>query len=53
MLPCNVIVQEGEDGLVEVSAINPLESMKAVANPDLWHIGQKVAEKLQRVLSQV
>ncbi len=53
MLPCNVIVQEHEDGQVEVSAINPLESMKAVANPDLWHIGGEVAEKLQRVIDQI
>lgn len=53
MLPCNLIVQEHETGQVEVSAINPLESMKAVANPDLWHIGQQVAEKLQRVLDRI
>jgi len=53
MLPCNVIVQERDNGQVEVSAINPQESMKAVANPDLWHIGQKVAEKLERVIAQI
>ncbi len=53
MLPCNLIVQEHEDGQIEVSAINPLESMKAVANPDLWHIGQKIAEKLQRVIDRI
>jgi len=27
MIPCNVVVQEHENGEVEVSAINPLESM--------------------------
>jgi len=27
--------------------------MKAVANPDLWHIGGEVAEKLQRVIDQI
>ena len=37
MLPCNVIVQEREDGQTEVSAINPLESMKAVANWEVIH----------------
>lgn len=53
MLPCNVIVQELEGGRTEVSAINPLESMKAVANPDLWHIGHQVAEKLERVVARI
>ncbi|MCH8826800.1 MAG: DUF302 domain-containing protein, partial [Chloroflexi bacterium] len=35
MLPCNVIVQEKEDGSIEVSAVDPMESMKAVENADL------------------
>src|SRR5690242_7113684 len=35
MLPCNVPVQELETGDVEVSAINPLESMSAVNNANL------------------
>ena len=53
LLPCNVIVQELDDGQVEVSAINPLESMKAVADPDLWQIGGLVAEKLEWVVAQI
>src|SRR5210317_1409830 len=35
MLPCNVIVQEKDDGKIEVAAINPIASMKAVQNPEL------------------
>lgn len=53
MLPCNVIVQEREDGQTEVSAINPNESMKTVANPQLEHIGQQVAAKLQAVIERI
>ena len=30
MLPCNVIVQEQEDGKVEVSAVDPVASMMAI-----------------------
>jgi uncharacterized protein (DUF302 family) len=30
MLPCNVIVQEIEKGVIEVAAVNPLASMQAV-----------------------
>ena len=53
MLPCNVIVQEREDGQTEVSAINPSESMKAVQNAELEHIGQQVAAKLQSVVDRM
>src|SRR5690554_3867725 len=30
MLPCNVIVQETADGDVEIAAVDPLASMKAI-----------------------
>jgi uncharacterized protein (DUF302 family) len=33
MLPCNVIVQQRENGRVEVAAIDPVASMQAVDNP--------------------
>jgi uncharacterized protein (DUF302 family) len=32
MLPCNIVVQEHENGEVEVSAINPLESLDKTLN---------------------
>ncbi|MBU1692687.1 MAG: DUF302 domain-containing protein [Verrucomicrobia bacterium] len=53
MLPCNVIVQEREDGQTEVSAINPLESMKAVANPQLAQVGSQIAAKLKGVVERI
>ena len=53
MLPCNVIVQEREDGRTEVSAINPLESMKVVANPQLEQIGSQVAAKLKGIVERM
>ncbi len=53
MLPCNVIVQEHQDGRTEVSAIDPLESMKAITNPDLEAIAEEVAQKLQRVIERL
>jgi len=42
MLPCNVIIQETSDGSVEIAAINPLESMKAVKNEKLADIAAEV-----------
>jgi uncharacterized protein (DUF302 family) len=53
MLPCNVIVQEREDGRTEVSAINPLESMKAVANPNLEIIANQVAARLKSIIDRL
>jgi uncharacterized protein (DUF302 family) len=35
MLPCNVIVQEMSEGMVEIAAIDPVASMQAVDNPSL------------------
>ncbi len=53
MLPCNVIVQETDDGKVEVAAINPVESMSAVSNQNLAEIAGTVQGKLKRVIENV
>jgi len=50
MLPCNVIVQEISEGYVEVAAVDPIASMKAIENPDLLEIAEQVREKLKRVV---
>jgi uncharacterized protein (DUF302 family) len=53
MLPCNVVVQEGENGGIIVSAIDPLMSMQVVENEALNEIAGQVKEKLQRVIESV
>lgn len=50
MLPCNVVVQERADGIVEVAAIDPIASMQAVVNPGLASIAGEVQAKLRRVI---
>jgi uncharacterized protein (DUF302 family) len=50
MLPCNVIVRVTPGGATEVSAIDPVASMRAVENPGLEAIGLKVRQKLRRVI---
>lgn len=50
MLPCNVIVQQLEEGKVEVAAVNPVASMQAVSNAALHGIASEIADKLKRVL---
>lgn len=53
MLPCNIVVQEHENGEVEVSAINPLASIGAVQNDKLLSIANEVSEKLKTVIEKV
>ena len=50
MLPCNVIIQEREDNKVEVAAVDPKASMKAIENMELSQIADQVANKLKRVI---
>ncbi len=50
MLPCNVIVQEEKEGEIEVAAVDPVASMKAIDNPDLFGIAQQVRDKLKKVV---
>ena len=53
MLPCNVIVQETQDGGVEVAAVDPLASMMAVKNPALAGLAGTVRDKLAHVIDVI
>ena len=53
MLPCNVVVQEGENGKTLVSAIDPVASMQAVENETLSEIADEVRMKLRKVIENV
>ena len=50
MLPCNVIVQELDNGKVEIAAIDPLASMQAVGNEAVEAIAAEIREKLKKVI---
>jgi uncharacterized protein (DUF302 family) len=49
-LPCNVVVQEHENGLVEVTAVDPVASMMSIENPALTPLAGEVKQKLKRVI---
>ena len=53
MLPCNVIVQELEDGIIEVSAVDPVASMMAVVNPGLATVANEIQGKLKKVIGEL
>lgn len=53
LLPCNVVVEEHENGEVEVSAVDPIVSMSAVNNEGLAGLATEVKEKLSRVIDNL
>jgi uncharacterized protein (DUF302 family) len=52
-LPCNVIVQERENGQIEVSAVDPIASMSPVSNEALGELATQVQAKLERVIQNL
>ena len=52
MLPCNVVVYEGDDGKAVVMAIDPMQTM-AAANPQVRAVAEQVRERLERVVARV
>jgi uncharacterized protein (DUF302 family) len=53
MLPCNVIVYEGDDAYVHVTAIDPMQTVAAHGAPALAEIAREVQAKLGRVMGRV
>lgn len=53
MLPCNVIVQEISNGMVEVAAIDPASAVKGIDNPELAKIAEQVRDKLSKVVANL
>lgn len=52
-LPCNVVVQQHEDGSIEVSAVDPMASMMSVENEELGALASEVNAKLDKVIAQL
>jgi uncharacterized protein (DUF302 family) len=52
-LPCNVVVEEHENGAIEVSAVNPIASMISVENELLGGLATEVKDKLFRVIENL
>jgi len=53
LLPCNIVVQETEDGKIDVSAVDPKISMQAVNNPELANIAEDIRDRLERVIKSL
>ena len=53
MLPCNVIVQESQAGKIDIAAIDPVASMKAVESENIELIAREIKDKLTKVIRKL
>jgi len=53
MLPCNVVVYEGDDGRAVVSAVDPTETAAARHDPAVRGVAEVVRAKLEQVLARL
>lgn len=51
MLPCNVVVYEGDDGRAVVMAVDPMQTI-AAASPAIREVAQQVRAGLERVVAR-
>jgi uncharacterized protein (DUF302 family) len=49
LLPCNVTVSLAEDGIVDVSLVDPLAILGIVENEDMASVAQEARQRLERV----
>lgn len=52
-LPCHIVVQDMGSGVIQVSSIDPIAPMSAVANPKLEPIGMEVQRILKDVIERL
>jgi len=53
MLPCNVLIIEQGNGIIEVAAVNPISSMASITNTELDSVAQQVTDKLRRMIENL
>jgi uncharacterized protein (DUF302 family) len=53
MLPCNVVVHDMGGGMTEVAAIDPVASMKAIHDPRLMRVAERVQTSLRKVIESL
>ncbi len=52
-LPCNVVVDENEEGNIEVTAVDPIASMISVKNEKLGGLATEIQQKLKNVIANL
>lgn len=52
-LPCNFIIEEHENGTIEVAAVDPIASMSAVKNETLGELALEIQQQIQAVINNL
>jgi uncharacterized protein (DUF302 family) len=51
LLPCTLVIQEHENGLVDISGINPMETLdKNMSTPSLELVAAEISDRLRTVI---
>ena len=53
LLPCNVVVAQVEEGVIDVSLVDPLAMLGVVAYADLEPVAEEAAARLDRVAASL
>ena len=54
MLPCNIVIQEHENGQTEVSGINPMETLdQNMATPSLEMLALEISTRLRTAIDSI
>ncbi len=53
ILPCNVVVQQKDDGNVEVSAVDPVTSMQPIDHIEVGEVAREISSHLRKVIDEV
>jgi uncharacterized protein (DUF302 family) len=53
MLPCNIVVQQKDDGNVEVSAVDPVTSMQPIDHIQVGEVAREISLHLRKVIDEV
>jgi uncharacterized protein (DUF302 family) len=53
LMPCNVVVQQHDDGRVEVSAMDPAMMVRTTGNEALADLGRQTSEAMRRVIESL
>lgn len=51
LLPCNVVVYEGDDAKSVVMVMDPVAALSLIGNPEIEELALLVKQKMERVLS--
>lgn len=50
LMPCNTVIRESEDGVIEIAVVDTMMTMASVKNADLKCIADEIRLKLQKVI---